>query len=65
MATAAVPDGVVVEVAAGATDSSPSQERLTRIAEMLRDAEQAVPLTAGRNVRQRRPGGDRRRRSAA
>jgi hypothetical protein len=45
VATAAVPDGVLVEVPVGATDNSPSQERLTRIAVMLRDAEQSTPVT--------------------
>jgi hypothetical protein len=56
VATAAVPDGVVVEVLAGATDSSPSQERLTRIAAMLRDADQSMTVTyaRSRNRRQRR-----------
>jgi hypothetical protein len=54
--TAAVPDGIVVEVPVGATDHSPSQERLTRIAAMLRDAEQSAP------VAQARSGGHGRRR---
>jgi hypothetical protein len=43
--TAAVPDGVVVEVPVRVTDHSPSQERLTRIAAMLRDAEQSVSVS--------------------
>jgi hypothetical protein len=57
VATAAVPDGVVVELPVAATDHSPSQERLTRIAAMLRDAEQSTPLTHARSrghSRQRR-----------
>jgi hypothetical protein len=62
VATAAVPDGVVVEVVAGATDSSPSQERLLRIAAMLRDAELAMPGTSDRTRRGRR---DQRVRGAA
>jgi hypothetical protein len=49
VASAAVPDGVVVEVPVGATDHSPSQERLTRIAGMLRDAEQSAPVTFPRS----------------
>jgi hypothetical protein len=57
VATAAVPDGFVVEVPVGATDHSPSQERLTRIAAMLRDAEQSAPVT-----RTRSGGPERRRR---
>ena len=65
MATAAVPDGVVVEVPVAATDHSPSQERLTRIAAMLREAEQATAPTGGRNPRQNRPRRERRVRSAA
>jgi hypothetical protein len=54
MATAAVPDGMVVEVAVGATDSSPSQERLSRIAEMLQEAGPAGTFTVG--LRRRRRG---------
>jgi hypothetical protein len=49
VATAAVPDGVVVEVPVPATDHSPSQERLTRIAAMLRDAEQSTPVAHTRS----------------
>jgi hypothetical protein len=40
MATTAAPDGVVLDVVRAA-DGSPSQERLVRIAAMLRDAELA------------------------
>ena len=49
MAAAAVPDGVVIEVPVAATDHSPSQERLTRIAAMLRDAEQSTPVAHARS----------------
>ena len=45
-----VPEGVVLDVATRAGDS-PSQERLSRIAGMLRDAEMAAHPSA------RRPGG--------
>ena len=62
MATAAVPDGVVVEVAGGVAESSPSQERLGRIAAMLRDAESAAPVPTDRTRRVRR---DHRLRPAA
>ena len=51
-------DAVVV----GPTDSSPSQERLGRIAAMLRDAEQAVPAATRRERNERR---ERRRRLRA
>jgi len=55
VATTAVPDGVVVEVPVGATDNSPSQERLTRIAAMLRDAEQqSMPVTGAWSRRHRK-----------
>jgi hypothetical protein len=53
MATTAAPDGVVLDGGRGA-DGSPSQERLIRIAAMLRDAELAVPVAAGREDRRRR-----------
>jgi hypothetical protein len=56
MATTAAPDGVILDVVRGA-DGSPSQERLLRIAAMLRDAEQALPGDSGRP---RRRGGERR-----
>ena len=52
MATTAAPDGVVLDVVRGA-EGSPSQERLIRIAAMLRDAELAVPVAAGREHRGR------------
>jgi hypothetical protein len=51
-------DAVVV----GPTDSSPSQERLVRIAAMLRDAELALPVTTRRERDERR---ERRRRLRA
>ena len=38
-------------------DSSPSQERLTRIAAMLKDAEQGMPVTVFPVRRIRRPRG--------
>jgi hypothetical protein len=38
-------------------DSSPSQERLTRIATMLKDAEQGMPVTVFPVRRIRRPRG--------
>jgi hypothetical protein len=41
MATTATPDGVLLEVPARGGDS-PSQERLSRIAAMLRDADMAA-----------------------
>ncbi|UOY00592.1 hypothetical protein [Blastococcus sp. PRF04-17] len=47
MATATAPSGVVLEVTARAADS-PSQERLGRIAGMLRDAEMAAHPSAHR-----------------
>ena len=53
MATTAAPDGVVLDVMRGA-DGSPSQERLIRIAAMLRDAELAVPVATTRQERGRR-----------
>ena len=53
MATTAAPDGVVLDVVRGA-DGSPSQERLIRIAAMLRDAELAAPAATVRDVRKRR-----------
>ena len=40
-------------VSGGLADSSPSQERLSRIAAMLRDAEQAVPPTGRRDRAER------------
>ncbi len=56
MATAAVPDGVVLGISVGVADSSPSQERLTRIAAMLRDAERSGHATAAQARGQRRKG---------
>jgi hypothetical protein len=58
MATAAAPDGVILhgvilDGVRGA-DGSPSQERLVRIAAMLRDAEQALPADSGRPRRRGR-----------
>ena len=53
MATTAAPDGVILDVVRGA-DGSPSQERLVRIAAMLRDAELAVPAGPTRDRRSRR-----------
>ncbi len=50
---------------AGALDSSPSQERLGRIAAMLRDAELAIPAPAVRDRRGRRDSAVRRLRPAA
>ena len=61
MATTAAPDGVVLDVVRG-VDGSPSQERLLRIAAMLRDAERALPVVAGRP--HRGPAGRRVRRAA-
>jgi hypothetical protein len=49
----------------GVLDSSPSQERLGRIAAMLRDAELAVPAPDVRERRGRREPGLRRLRPAA
>ncbi|HLM06177.1 MAG TPA: hypothetical protein VK402_13430 [Blastococcus sp.] len=49
-------------VSGGLADSSPSQERLSRIAAMLRDAEQATPATSRRERNDRR---ERRRRLRA
>ena len=40
--------------AGGVLDSSPSQERLSRIAAMLRDAEQAMPVITARDRQERR-----------
>ena len=57
VATVTVPDGVVLEVAIGVADNSPSQERLTRIAAMLKDAEQGMPATVFPVRRIRRPRG--------
>ena len=61
MATTAAPGGVILggvilDVVPGA-DGSPSQERLVRIAAMLRDAEQALPVGSRRPHRR---GGERR-----
>jgi hypothetical protein len=53
MTAMAAPEGVVLEVAVRAADS-PSQERLSRIAGMLRDAEMAAHPSAGRSVGRRR-----------
>ena len=53
MATTASPDGVVLDVVRGA-DGSPSQERLVRIAAMLRDAELAIAVANGREEHGRR-----------
>ena len=53
MATTAAPDGVVLDVVRGA-DGSPSQERLVRIAAMLREAELAVPVATRRTEPGRR-----------
>ena len=64
MATTAAPDGVVLDVVRGA-DGSPSQERLVRIAAMLRDAELAIPAPAVRERLTRRETGTRRLRPAA
>jgi hypothetical protein len=50
---------------ASVLDSSPSQERLGRIAAMLRDAEQAMPAPVARERRGRRETGVRRLRPAA
>ena len=50
---------------AAALDSSPSQERLSRIAAMLRDAELAIPAPAVRERRARRDSAVRRLRPAA
>jgi hypothetical protein len=52
MPTTAAPDGVVFEVAIPAADS-PSQERLGRIAALLRDAELAGPVALPRGGRAR------------
>jgi hypothetical protein len=49
----------------GILDSSPSQERLGRIAAMLRDAELAIPAPTVRERRTRRETGTRRLRPAA
>jgi hypothetical protein len=65
VATVTVPDGVVLEVAIGVADNSPSQERLTRIAAMLREAEQAMPVTATGSRRRPRQRRDHRTRRAA
>ena len=53
MATTAAPDGVV-DVGARGVVGSPSQERLGRIAAMLREVEPTVSVTTGRDVRERR-----------
>jgi hypothetical protein len=53
------PGGVVLELPARAADS-PSQERLGRIAGLLRDAEMAAhPSAHGRGRRRRRRGAKR------
>ena len=49
----------------GVLDSSPSQERLGRIAAMLRDAELAIPAPTVLERRTRRETGTRRLRPAA
>lgn len=49
----------------GILDSSPSQERLGRIAAMLRDAELAAPAPSVRERRRRRESAVRRLRPAA
>jgi hypothetical protein len=49
----------------GVLDSSPSQERLGRIAALLREAELAVPVPTVRERRGRREPGMRRLRPAA
>jgi hypothetical protein len=54
MATTAAPDGVLLEVPARAGDS-PSQERLSRIAALLRDADMAAHPSAHRREARRRP----------
>jgi hypothetical protein len=58
MATTAAPDGVILDgvILDGVrgADGSPSQERLVRIAAMLRDAEQALPAGSGRPRRRGR-----------
>jgi hypothetical protein len=61
VATTAAPDGVVLDLAVRGAEGSPSQERLIRIAAMLRDAEQAMPVTAHRARRDRREQRGRRR----
>ena len=63
MATTAAPDGVILDgvildVVPGA-DGSPSQERLVRIAAMLRDAEQALPVAAAARTDEVGSGGQR------
>jgi hypothetical protein len=50
---------------ASVLESSPSQERLGRIAAMLREAELAIPAPAVRQRRERRESGVRRLRPAA
>jgi hypothetical protein len=54
LATTAAPDGVILDVVVRGAEGSPSQERLGRIAAMLRDAELAVSETTDRDVRERR-----------
>jgi hypothetical protein len=63
MTIMAAPDGAVLEVTVRAADS-PSQERLGRIAALLRDAEMSAhPSAQGRGGR-RRPGARRMRPAA-
>lgn len=54
MTAMAAPEGVVLEVTVRAADS-PSQERLGRIAAMLREADMAGHPSARRPARPRRP----------
>jgi hypothetical protein len=63
MTAMAAPDGVVLEVAVRAADS-PSQERLGRIAAMLREAEMAGHPSARSREGRRNPA-PRRTRPAA
>jgi hypothetical protein len=65
MATTAAPDGVILEVAVVVGEGSPSQERLVRIAAMLRDAEQAAPVSRRRSRGSQRERGTPRTRRAA
>ena len=56
MVITAAPEGVVVEVPLGVAEGSPSQERVLRIAAMLRDAELAGgPVTIQRRSTSARP----------